>query len=158
MTSYPGSTKAAAPTTRSVPMQVICLGYGRTGTFCTLIHLSKTPETMTAWYGSYTDILAALRESLLTLGYRHAYHTIDAINRDYYDCKRWTDLLNAREAGKKITREDFDPILGHCQVSHSDSQGKGAGVWLQRVLTKFCMNRLTGRARYPSGTLCRGAG
>lgn len=65
--------------------------------------------------------VAALRESLLTLGYRHSYHTIDAITFSYYDCKLWDDLLKRKEAGEKVTREEFDQILGHCQVSHYSS-------------------------------------
>lgn len=62
--------------------------------------------------------IAALRESLLTLGYRHSYHMVDAVaSSPYRDCKLWIDLLNKKEAGEKVTREDLDGILGHCQVS-----------------------------------------
>ncbi|KAJ3474314.1 hypothetical protein NLG97_g9901 [Lecanicillium saksenae] len=82
---------APAPTTRTVPMKVLCLGMGRTGTI-------------------------SLRESLLTLGYRHSYHTMDAVTGKFYDCKLWTDLLKKKESGKKVTREDFDRILGDSQA------------------------------------------
>lgn len=43
---------------------------------------------------------------------------VDAIaSSPYRDCRLWIDLLNKKEAGKKVTREDLDQILGHCQVS-----------------------------------------
>ncbi|KAJ4144425.1 hypothetical protein LMH87_003309 [Akanthomyces muscarius] len=90
-TSDPKFT-TVAPTTRTVPMKVLCLGMSRTGT-------------------------VSLRESLLTLGYRHSYHMVDAIaSSPYRDCRLWIDLLNKKEAGKKVTREDLDQILGHCQA------------------------------------------
>ncbi|CAG7559839.1 unnamed protein product [Fusarium equiseti] len=77
---------------RTVPMKVLCLGYGRTGT-------------------------RSLRDQLLTLGFHHSYHTFDAIYRDFYDCKLWMDLLEAKyDRGEKPSREDFDKLLGHCQA------------------------------------------
>ncbi len=80
--------------------------------------------------------MAALRESLLTLGYRHSYHTIDAITFSYYDCKLWDDLLKRKEAGEKVTREDFDQILGHCQVSCFSSQAAQSGSGGFTLLTR----------------------
>lgn len=41
---------------------------------------------------------------------------MDAVTKDFYDCKLWGDLLRAKRDGKKIGREDFDKILGNCQV------------------------------------------
>lgn len=61
--------------------------------------------------------MAALRESLLALGYRRPYHTMDAVTGKFYDCKLWTDLLRKKEAGQKVTREEFDRILGDSEVS-----------------------------------------
>ncbi|KAM3499170.1 hypothetical protein MY10362_007551 [Beauveria mimosiformis] len=78
--------------TRTVPMKVLCLGYGRTGT-------------------------RSLRDQLLTLGFHHSYHTFDAVYRDFYDCKMWTDLIVAKhDRGQKPSRDDFDKMLGHCQA------------------------------------------
>ncbi|KAJ0127095.1 hypothetical protein HZ326_29801 [Fusarium oxysporum f. sp. albedinis] len=77
---------------RTVPMEVLCLGYGRTGT-------------------------RSLRDQLLTLGFHHSYHTFDAVYRDFYDCKLWIDLLEAKyDRGEKPLREDFDKLLGHCKA------------------------------------------
>ena len=97
---------------RTVPMKVLCLGYGRTGTRCKL--LSKPRIQLR--YGA--DLTIALRDQLLTLGFHHSYHTFDAIYRDFYDCKLWMDLLEAKyDRGEKPSREDFDKLLGHCQVN-----------------------------------------
>ncbi|KAI5459586.1 hypothetical protein BGZ63DRAFT_360352 [Mariannaea sp. PMI_226] len=90
---------------RTVPMKVLCLGYGRTGTRCNIM--------LTICY----TITLALRDQLLTLGFHHTYHTFDAVHRDAYDCKLWMDLLSAKyDHGQKPSREDFDKLLGHCQA------------------------------------------
>ncbi|KAJ6789854.1 hypothetical protein PWT90_11211 [Aphanocladium album] len=95
---------APAPTTRATPMKVLCLGMGRTGTIWT-------------WLGTRADAyVAALRESLLTLGYRRPYHTMDAVTGNFYECKLWADLLKKKDAGEKVNREDFDRILGESQA------------------------------------------
>ncbi|KAM3510541.1 hypothetical protein MY11210_005794 [Beauveria gryllotalpidicola] len=91
MAALDSKATALAPTTRTVPMKVLCLGMGRTGT-------------------------VSLRESLQTLGYGEAYHTVSAVTTRFYDCKLWYDLLKKKEAGRKVTREDLDRILGDCQA------------------------------------------
>ncbi|KAM3445878.1 hypothetical protein NHJ13734_000055 [Beauveria thailandica] len=60
--------------------------------------------------------MTALRESLRTLGYWEAYHTVSAITTKLNDCKLWYDLLKKKEAGRRVTREDLDRILGDCQA------------------------------------------
>ncbi|GIJ92711.1 hypothetical protein Asppvi_001989 [Aspergillus pseudoviridinutans] len=78
---------------RQVPMKVLALGYGRTGT-------------------------RSLRDALLTLGYHHTYHTFDAVYVNPRECKIWLKGLHAKcdGVGKKFGREEFDQLLGHCQA------------------------------------------
>jgi hypothetical protein len=93
--------------------------------------------------------LIALREALLTLGYRHAYHTFDAVMGNTYDCKLWTDMINAKLAGNPPGRADFDRILGHCQVSGLFQ------VFL--FLFSWLTVSLIGRVGYAGCLLCRRA-
>ncbi|KAM3552967.1 hypothetical protein ARSEF4850_007140 [Beauveria asiatica] len=60
--------------------------------------------------------MIALRESLRTLGYWEAYHTVSAVTTRLNDFKLWYDLLKKKEAGRRVTREDLDRILGDYQA------------------------------------------
>ena len=60
----------------------------------------------------------ALRGALMILGFNHTYHTVDAVTVKPHDCKLWLDALKAKYdgVGKIAGREEFDRLLGHCQV------------------------------------------
>jgi len=71
--------------TRTVPMQVLCLGMGRTGT-------------------------QSLSEALPLLGISPVYHMKDVRKNSHTDL--WSSLFEAKQAGKPISTEQFDEILG----------------------------------------------
>lgn len=64
---------------------------------------------------------AALREALLTLGFVHTYHTMDAAFINTRDCQTWLKWLRAKHdgIGRIPGRKDFDGLLGHCQVKEA---------------------------------------
>ncbi|KPI36199.1 uncharacterized protein AB675_8897 [Cyphellophora attinorum] len=77
---------------RTVPMKVLALGLGRTGT-------------------------ASLRTALKELGYTDTYHMLSASMENPPDSLCWQDAFAAIYEGKgKFGREEFDAILGHCQA------------------------------------------
>ncbi|KND88890.1 hypothetical protein TOPH_06420 [Tolypocladium ophioglossoides CBS 100239] len=102
---------------RKVPMKVLCLGYSRTGT-----RGKRSKAYLIVMWLKRPHLQAhpspALRDALLTLGFHHTYHTFDAAFVNPHDCKLWLDALRAKcdGVGKKPGREEFDRLLGHCQV------------------------------------------
>ena len=77
---------------RQVPMRVLALGLGRTGT-------------------------ASLRAALNILGYNDTYHMMCASVENPPDCLCWMDAFAAKYDGKgKFGREEWDALLGHCQA------------------------------------------
>lgn len=77
---------------RVVPMRVLALGLGRTGT-------------------------ASLRSALQELGFRDCYHMMSASVENPPDCLMWSDALAAKYDGKgRFGREQWDQLLGHCQA------------------------------------------
>ncbi|PMD31541.1 hypothetical protein L207DRAFT_442099 [Hyaloscypha variabilis F] len=72
--------------TRAVPMEVLCLGMGRTGT-------------------------QSLADALPILGIKPIYHMRDVRKNEHNAA--WQALLERKLAGDKITTEDFDAILGN---------------------------------------------
>ena len=77
---------------RTVPMKVLALGLGRTGT-------------------------ASLRAALKELGYNDCYHMMSASVENPPDCLVWQDAFAAKYDGKgKFGREEWDQLLGHCQA------------------------------------------
>lgn len=77
---------------RIVPMRVLALGLGRTGT-------------------------ASLRAALKELGYTDTYHMMSASVENPPDCLCWQDAFAAKFEGKgKFGREEWDALLGHCQA------------------------------------------
>jgi hypothetical protein len=75
---------------RTKPMKILCLGLPRTAT-------------------------DSLRVALTTLGYDYVYHGFDHI-ADARDCVNWVQLWSLKTSGKKITRADFDRVIGHCEA------------------------------------------
>ncbi|KAF2144704.1 uncharacterized protein K452DRAFT_266752 [Aplosporella prunicola CBS 121167] len=76
---------------RTVPMRVMCLGLGRTGT-------------------------ASLRDALRELGFNDTYHMMSASVENPPDCLMWRDALAAKYDGVgTFGREQWDQLLGHCQ-------------------------------------------
>ncbi|KAJ7606804.1 P-loop containing nucleoside triphosphate hydrolase protein [Roridomyces roridus] len=76
---------------RVVPMEVLSLGMGRTGT---------------------VSMQAALR----ILGYNDCYHGFD-IFLNVKDCDMWMEAFAAKYQGKgKFGRAEFDRLLGHCMA------------------------------------------
>merc|ERR1712230_130466 len=77
---------------RIVPMRVLALGLGRTGT-------------------------ASLRSALKELGYTNTYHMMSASVENPPDCLCWMDAFAAKFEGKgKFGREEWDALFGHCQA------------------------------------------
>jgi hypothetical protein len=79
--------------TRVVPMKVLCLGLGRTGT-------------------------SSLRQALLDLGYSDVYHFASLLQENPRDSEMWIDAFQAKfhGKGKLFEREEFDQLLGHCMA------------------------------------------
>jgi hypothetical protein len=75
---------------RKVPMEVLSLGMGRTGT-------------------------CSMREALHILGVRHTYHGFDTFDSPG-DFLYWEKAADAKfyGKGKPYGREEFDEFLGHC--------------------------------------------
>lgn len=77
---------------RVVPMRVLALGLGRTGT-------------------------ASLRTALVELGYKDCYHMMSASVENPPDCLMWSDALAAKYDGVgTFGREQWDQLFGHCQA------------------------------------------
>jgi hypothetical protein len=77
---------------RVVPMKVLALGLGRTGT-------------------------ASLRTALQELGFRDCYHMMSASVENPPDCLMWSDALAAKYDGVgTFGREQWDQLFGHCQA------------------------------------------
>lgn len=84
--------------TRTVPMEVLALGYSRTGTL-------------------------SMHKALTTLGYP-CYH-FSSILGNVRDADTWNRLFDAKYEGKglPLTKSDFDGMLGHCgAVTDSPAQ------------------------------------
>ncbi|KAH7131508.1 P-loop containing nucleoside triphosphate hydrolase protein [Dactylonectria estremocensis] len=79
--------------TRSVPMKVLILGVGRTGT-------------------------ASMRAAMKQLGYVDTYHMMNCSIENPPDALMWMDALTAKydKKGKPFTREDWDQLLGGSQA------------------------------------------
>ncbi|KAJ7619022.1 hypothetical protein B0H17DRAFT_641897 [Mycena rosella] len=77
---------------RTVPMQVLVLGYPRTGT-------------------------TSMRDALEILGYKGVHHMED-IFANPLEAGMWTEAINARffARGTPYRREEWDQLLGHCQA------------------------------------------
>jgi hypothetical protein len=74
---------------RVVPMEVLSLGYSRTGTL-------------------------SMQKALTILGYPNVYH-FSSFYDNVQDCDMWMELLEAKFEGKgTYGKEDFDKLLGHC--------------------------------------------
>lgn len=76
---------------RVVPMEVLALGYSRTGTL-------------------------SMRGALEVLGYANPYH-FSSFYDNASDCDIWRDLIEAKFEGKgTVTKQQFDGLLGHCSA------------------------------------------
>src|ERR1700761_3615852 len=74
---------------RTVPLEVLSLGFSRTGTL-------------------------SMREALEILGYPNPYH-FSSFYDNVKDCDIWLDLITAKFDGQgTVTKQDFDGLLGHC--------------------------------------------
>jgi Sulfotransferase domain len=79
----------------------------------------------------------ALRAALKELGYNDTYHMMSASVENPPDCLLWQDAFAAKFEGKgKFGREQWDQLLGHCQV---------------RILQT--LNRDTLLTQFPSGCM-----
>ncbi|RFU74049.1 hypothetical protein TARUN_8198 [Trichoderma arundinaceum] len=78
---------------RVVPMKVLILGLGRTGT-------------------------ASMRAAMKQLGYVDTYHMMNCSIENPPDALMWMDALCAKydKKGKPFTREDWDQLLGNSQA------------------------------------------
>ncbi|GJN72717.1 hypothetical protein PLIIFM63780_006780 [Purpureocillium lilacinum] len=80
-------------TGRTVPMKVLILGLGRTGT-------------------------ASMRAAMKQLGYVDTYHMMNCSIENPPDALMWMDALCAKYDGQgaKFTRDDWDQLLGNAQA------------------------------------------
>ncbi|OIW25318.1 hypothetical protein CONLIGDRAFT_673427 [Coniochaeta ligniaria NRRL 30616] len=78
---------------RTVPMKVLLLGLGRTGT-------------------------ASIRAAMQQLGYVDTYHMMSCSIENPPDALLWMDALRAKYdgVGKPFTRKEWDMLLGECQA------------------------------------------
>ena len=77
---------------RVVPMRVLALGLGRTGT-------------------------ASLRTALKQLGFDDCYHIMSASVENPPDCLMWQDAFAAKYDGVgEFGRAEWDKLFGHCQA------------------------------------------
>lgn len=77
---------------RTVPMRVLMLGLGRTGT-------------------------SSLRAAMKVLGFQDTYHMMSASIENPPDALLWRDAFAAKfDNGPAFTRADWDQLLGHCQA------------------------------------------
>jgi hypothetical protein len=77
---------------RLVPMKVLILGLGRTGT-------------------------SSMREAMKQLGYVDTYHMMSASIENPPDALLWRAAFDAKyNNGPAFTRADWDQLLGHCQA------------------------------------------
>ncbi|RDW92234.1 hypothetical protein BP5796_01628 [Coleophoma crateriformis] len=77
---------------RTVPMKVLILGLGRTGT-------------------------SSLREAMRQLGYEDTYHMMSCSIENPPDALLWRDAFAAKfDNGPAFTRKDWDQLLGHCMA------------------------------------------
>ncbi|KAH6717417.1 hypothetical protein BKA61DRAFT_322945 [Leptodontidium sp. MPI-SDFR-AT-0119] len=78
---------------RTVPMKVLILGLGRTGT-------------------------ASMRTAMKELGYVDTYHMMNCSIENPPDALMWMDALTAKYdgIGAPFTRADWDQLLGNCQA------------------------------------------
>lgn len=78
--------------TRKVPMRVLCLGMPRTGT-------------------------ASMCTALQMLGYNKCYHMLETLYNPP-DTRMWQEAIDAQfyGQGKRFGREQWDQLLGDCQV------------------------------------------
>ncbi|KAH8803388.1 P-loop containing nucleoside triphosphate hydrolase protein [Xylogone sp. PMI_703] len=78
--------------TRVVPMKVLILGLGRTGT-------------------------SSMREAMKQLGFIDTYHMMSVSIENPPDALLWLNAFAAKyENGPPFTRENWDQLLGHCQA------------------------------------------
>ena len=90
------------PRVRTKPMQVLCVGFSRSGT-------------------------ESLQHALITLGYDHTYHGWDISFESPLRIKAWVRLCRKKWFGSedgdvKITAAEFDEVLGHA-VAVTDLPG-----------------------------------
>ncbi|KAJ6592784.1 P-loop containing nucleoside triphosphate hydrolase protein, partial [Mycena capillaripes] len=78
---------------RAVPMQVLGLGFLRTGT-------------------------ASLRIALEMLGYKKTNHGFELLTKDGSERAMWTEAINTKffGKGKPYERAEWDRLLGHCMA------------------------------------------
>ncbi|SPO00995.1 uncharacterized protein DNG_03744 [Cephalotrichum gorgonifer] len=85
------------PQKRTKPMEVLCVGFPRSGT-------------------------ESLQQALLTLGYDYTYHGWDIVFDIPTSAPGWVRLAQKKyhgpspdgDDGPRVTREDFDELIGHC--------------------------------------------
>jgi hypothetical protein len=99
---------------RVVPMKVLCLGLGRTGTSCKISSPFLSLKNLRS---------PALRAALIELGIRDCYHMCSIMKENPKDAKLWVEAFDAKfeGKGKPWGREEFDQVLGHCMVCHTSS-------------------------------------
>jgi hypothetical protein len=99
--------------TRKVPMEVLGLGFSRTGTACTLTTFPVLRLTLLIIHP-----VEALRIALEKLGYKETNHGF-TVAQNLREVEMWTEAINAKffGIGKPFGCAEWDQLLGHCMVS-----------------------------------------
>lgn len=110
---------------RTVPMKVLILGLGRTGTACKRITLPSAVRFTNIIKNQIANQRAspappktAMRAAMRRLGYMDTYHMMSCSIENPPDALMWMDALAAKYdgVGEPFTREDWDQLLGNCQA------------------------------------------
>ena len=66
---------------------------------------------------AYSMTSPALQVALETLGYKDTHHMANVLSNPV-EADMWTEAINAKffGKGKPFGREEWDQLLGHCQV------------------------------------------
>jgi hypothetical protein len=102
---------------RVAPIQLLCLGLGRTGTSCVYLPLSS-PRIRDYLHSEISNPVvsnAALERALEILGYNDIYK-LESVTTAC-DVDLWVKAMDAKYEGKgPFGRKEWDQLLGHYSV------------------------------------------
>jgi hypothetical protein len=95
---------------RVVPMKVLVLGIGRTGTACEYSVANRIK-------GNISDEQPAIWQALQQLSFNDVYHMLSIISNPP-DIALWREAIDAKYygIGKPYGKAEWDALLGHCMV------------------------------------------
>ena len=152
---YEGPMIDRSKATRVVPMRVMVFGLMRTGTSCTdtgfLLSLSLSLFSIPSYRENADILCVAMRVALSRMGFDEVYHMV-SVWHNPDDAQWWQRAADASWENKgTFTREDWDKLLGHCQVSSTPG--------MERMTRRFSYVDIStiphpGCVRYSPGRIC----